>query len=75
MPTTTSDGYIQKVTFSIFKMVQEPDVPMRIVPVDDLYPTLEDAAQEELLSHVAEVYTRVTGRPAPAGAPQKEYTL
>lgn len=66
---------IQKVTFSIFKMVQEADTAMRIVPVDTLYPTLEGAAQEELLAHVAEVYTRVTGRPAPSGAPQKEYDL
>lgn len=66
---------IQKVTFSIFKMVQEPQAAMRIVPVDDLYEALDAAGKEELLSHVAEVYTRVTGKEAPTGAPQKEYEL
>ena len=66
---------IQKVTFSIFKMVQEEGVPMKVVPVDDLYATLEGEEKETLQAHVSEVYTRVTGKPHTWENPQKEYDL
>ena len=66
---------IQKVTFSIFKMVQEEGVPMKVVPVDDLYATLEGEEKQLLQAHVSEVYTRVTGKPHTWENPQKEYDL
>ena len=66
---------IQKVTFSIFKMIQEEGVPMRIVPVDDLYALLDGEEKETLAQEVAEIYSRVTGQPDITAAPQKEYDL
>ena len=53
---------IQKVTFSVFKMVQEEGVPMRVIPVHDLYEQLTGAEKEKLSAEVAEIVTRVTGR-------------
>ena len=66
---------IQKVTFSIFKMVQEEGVPMKVVPVDDLHAALTGEEKQLLLSHVAEVYQRVTGNVHTWEEPQKEYDL
>ena len=68
------DKQIQKTTFSIFKMVQEEGVPMRVIPVQDLYKNLEGEQKQELFDHVSAVYTRVTGRPAPSEICQ-EYEL
>ena len=65
---------IQKVTFSIFKMVQEEGVPMRVLPVHDLYSVLEGEEKEQLAKEVNEIYTRVTGRNE-AVVPQIEYDL
>lgn len=69
------DKRIQKTTFSIFKMVQEEGVPMRIIPVDDLYTQLTGQAQQQLAAEVSEIYTRVTGNPTAPTIPQKEYNL
>lgn len=66
---------IQKVTFSIFKMIQEEGVPMRIVPVDDLYNSLTGEEQEKLAQEVAVIYARVTGQPDVTAPVQKEYDL
>lgn len=66
---------IQKTTFSIFKMVEEGDEPMRIVPVDDLYDQLEGEAKEKLLADVSAVYRRVTCCEHGWDAPCKEYAL
>ena len=68
------DKKIHKTTFSVFKMVQEEGVPMRVIPVHDLYVTLEGEEKELLASHVAEVVTRVTGRNE-AWKVEKEYDL
>lgn len=71
----TCEQKIQKVTFSIFKMVQEDGVPMKVVPVNDLFAQLEGEGTDSLLTHVAEVYRRVTGRKHIWVAPKKEYDL
>ena len=65
---------IQKVTFSVFKMVQEEGVPMRIIPVHELYATLQGEEKNRLADEVNEVCGRVTGRMI-AGEPRKEYSL
>ena len=48
---------------------------MKVVPVDDLFIALTGEEKEELLSHVAEVYQRVTGNVHTWQQPQKEYDL
>ena len=69
------DKSIQKVTFSVFKMVQEEGVPMRVIPVDMLYETLDDDRKEALFADLAVVHERVTGRMIPGVKPEKEYDL
>lgn len=66
---------IQKVTFSIFKMIQEEGVPMRIVPADDLYRQLDGEEKEKLAQEVAVIYSRVTGQTDVTASVQKEYEL
>jgi len=66
---------IQKVTFSIFKMIQETGVPMRVVPVHDLYGQLNAEERTCLAAEVAEIYTRVTGDVNAPLQPQQEYEL
>lgn len=67
------DKNIAKVTFSIFKMVEENGEPLRVVPADVLYETLSGTAQAALLQDVAAVYERVAGKPF--AALQQEYEL
>ena len=69
------DKKIQKVTFSIFKMVEENGEALRVVPVDDLYQQLNEDGKEKLMQHVASVYKRVTGCEHEGKAPSKEYDL
>ena len=66
---------VQKTTFSIFKMVEEGDEPMRIVPVDELYTELSGEAKEKLLADVSAVYRRVTCAEHTWSQPCKEYDL
>lgn len=66
---------IQKVTFSIFKMVQEEGIPMRVIPVHDLYAQLEGEKRAQLAQEVAEIYTRVSGNPNAPAEPRQEYEL
>lgn len=66
---------IQKVTFSIFKMIQEDGVPMRIVPVDILYNMLSGEDKEKLAQEVAIIHARVTGQMNATAPVQKEYDL
>ncbi len=68
------DKKIQKVTFSVFKMVQEEGVPMRVIPVHDLYAMLQGEEKEKLSCEVNEVCNRVTGRNF-EGEPKIEYAL
>jgi len=70
-----SDKAIQKVTFSIFKMVEENDEPLRVVPVHELIETLSGEKREKLLADVASVYERVTGKALPGEELQAEYDL
>ena len=69
------DKKVSKVTFSIFKMVEEGNDPMRVVPVDDLYAQLSGEAKEKLLADVSSVYRRVTCCEHNWSAPCKEYDL
>lgn len=69
------DNKIQKVTFSVFKMVEEKGQSMRIVPVDALYRTLSGKERERLAADVAAVCSRVLGRPVEPGMPCREYDL
>lgn len=69
------DKGIQKVTFSIFKMVEENGEPLRVVPVDTLYEELEGEKRDNLMTDLASVYSRVTGRPMADPVPQQEYDL
>jgi len=66
---------IHKVTFSIFKMVEENGEPLRVVPVDDLYKTLNEADQNKLYAQTAAVYERVTGKPLTDTVLHREYEL
>ena len=66
---------ISKVTFSIFKMVEENDEPLCVIPVHDLVNTLEGEKREKLIADVATVYERVTGSALPGGALRAEYDL
>ena len=68
------EGKIQKTSFSLFKMVQEGEDPLRIIPVDELYATLTDEAEKtKLAADVAAVAERICGR---AGEPiRREYDL
>jgi poly-gamma-glutamate synthesis protein (capsule biosynthesis protein) len=66
---------VQKVTFSIFKMVEENGEALRVVPVDELQKEWTGEKLQKLISETASVYARVTGREIPAGALCKEYDL
>ena len=66
---------ISKVTFSIFKMVEENDEPLRVVPVHELVNTLEGEKRDKLIADVTAVYARVTGSALPQGALRAEYDL
>lgn len=66
---------IEKVTISIFKMVEENGEALRVVPVDLLYQELAGQALDHLRTEVAEVFLRITGKNLPDGAFQKEYEL
>lgn len=70
-----ADKQIRKVTFSVFKMVQEEGVPMRVIPVDMLYRMLDAEEQAALFADLSVVHLRVTGRPIPGTVPAKEYEL
>ena len=69
------DSKVKKVTFSIFKMVEVGDEPLRIVPVDQLYEELSDAGKEQLIKDVSAVYSRVTAQQHTFEKPMKEYDL
>lgn len=66
---------IKRVTFSIFKMVEENGEALRVVPVDDLYRDLDSEKRKKLMEDVAAVYQRVTGCPHPGTDPRREYDL
>lgn len=67
---------ITKTTFSIFKIVEDVQTPMTVVPVDQLYATLTDETEKaKLLAEVGAVYERVTGRKAEQNVICKEYDL
>ena len=66
---------IKRVTFSVIKMVEDENTPLRVVPVFDLYYELDARGREKLMRDVAAVYHRVTGRELSATAPEKEYDL
>ena len=67
------DKKIAKTTFSIFKMVEENGEALRVVPVTELYKTLDSEGQAKLLTDVDAVYARVAGK-AHTGL-QEEYEL
>lgn len=69
------DKRIEKVTFSIFKMVEENGEALRVVPVDELCKTLSGDKKEKLLQDVAAVYERVTCQPLADKNLCKEYDL
>ena len=69
------DKKIQKVTFSIFKMVEEGDEPLHVVPVDQLYETWTGEKRRTLWEQVASVYHRVTGKELAQGPLRREYDL
>ena len=69
------DKKVQKVTFSIFKMVEENGEALRVVPVDVLYKDLTAEKQEKLMADVSSVYRRVTGQEHGFAQPLREYDL
>lgn len=69
------ENKVSKVTFSVIKMVEDPGIPMRIVPVDLLYQELDEAARNTLAEEVAVVCSRVMGKPMQPGIPCCEYEL
>lgn len=71
----TKDKKIAKVTFSVFKMVLREGNAMQIIPADTLYTQLDRDEQRVLAAEVAQIVTRVTGRPAEPTPPAQEYPL
>ena len=69
------DKKVQKVTFSIFKMMEENGEPLRVVPVDVLYNELDGEKQAALVKDVQSVYRRVTGCELVDLVLRKEYDL
>ena len=69
------DKQVKKVTFSIFKMVEEGDEPLHVVPVDRLYDQLNEEAKAKLVADVEAVYLRVTGQKHAFNKLQTEYDL
>lgn len=69
------DHKISDVTFSVIKMVEDPGVPMRIIPVDQLYQELTGEARNVLVEEVNRVCNRDTGKQLPADIPCHEYKL
>ena len=69
------DQKIKKVTFSIFKMVEENGETLRVVPVDELCNSLSSDKKEKLIREVAAVYERVTCQPLTDMDLRKEYDL
>lgn len=58
-----ADKKIAKITFSIFKMLLDPDGKETVVPVSTLYNDLpEGRERSELFAETAEVYRRITGK-------------
>lgn len=70
-----ADKAINKVSFSIFKMVEENGETLRVVPVHELIETLEGEKRDKLLVDVASVYERVTGKVLSDDSLKKEYDL
>ena len=68
---------IVKSTYSIFKIVEDGDENMRVVPVDELYASLTDPEKKAALeADVAAVANRVSGLTATGkDAIQREYDL
>ncbi len=70
------DKKVEKTTFSIIKMVEDEDHPMRSIPVDVLYGMLEDEeSKAKLVADVAAIYNRVAGKTLLTDVIQKEYLL
>ena len=70
-----SEKKIVKTTFSVFKMVQDDDTPLHIVPTDELYVSLTDEVQKETLAdEVASIVRRVTKRDTD-GIIRREYEI
>ena len=70
-------GKIVRSSYSIFKIVEDGDENMRVVPVDELYAELKDADKKAaLVSDVASVALRVSGFTADgADVIRREYEL
>ncbi len=52
---------VARTTYSIFRIVEEEGKPMRVVPVDELWPTLDAKGKKALEKDVAAVAKRVSG--------------
>lgn len=70
-----ANNAIEKVTFSMFKMVEKDGQALRVVPVDALYRQLTGEEQAKLAEEVAAIHRRVTGRDPETMEPRKEYDL
>lgn len=69
------DKKIRKVTFSIFKMVEENGKPLCVMPVDVLFDQLEGEKREKLTADIVAIYNRVTGKTVTECEILKEYDL
>lgn len=59
-----SEKKIVKTSFSLFKMVEDGNTPLYIIPVDELYEKLTDEKEKaKLVAETGAVWSRVTGRP------------
>lgn len=70
-----ADKKIGKVTFSIFKMVEEKGEALRVVPVDQLCKELTGEKKAKLLQDVCVVYERVTAQQLTDMELRREYDL
>lgn len=65
---------ISKTAFSITKIVEDQNTPMRVFPVDELYDLLSDSREKELLEKdVRTIYTRITGKELTGSPICREY--
>ncbi len=69
------DKKITKTTFSLFKIVGSPEELLHVVPVDELWATLDAAGKKALEEDVKSLLLRITEKEAEGDVIRREYEL
>ncbi len=70
-----TDKKFTKITFSVFKILESDKTPMRIIPVADLFPLLDEEEKGSLAGEVSVIYSRITGKKLSDNIIRDEYDL